>query len=356
MRLAVAAGVVWPYQIANAAEPIGDRGKWTVVSGKLANSTPVRDFAGVPSEKQQTTGVAVDRTTGAVFVVLNGSGEIWRSPDKGQTFARIDGGKISGRCETGWSLNVDPNDGRRMACFMIYGRGGFTLDGGKTWRPFDPGPCDFAAVDWSAAEPKVMLGNQHDGGGRALLSKDAGKTWKLVAAGVESRAGSSLGLGVVDSRTLLLHRRDDSGIERSSDDGKTWTQVSTLNPTSRVAVVFKGLVYWAGSKGLLLSTDQGKTWRVQGAPLDAIQGPFFGENEKHIVVVGSKGFCETKDGGETWRNVLPLTSLEAELDPNNALLRSNKCRVAWFDNFAWDPVGNVFYHSRMLEAARKYER
>ncbi len=201
-----------------------------------------------------------------------------------------------------------------------------------------------------------MLGNQHDGGGRALLSKNAGKSWKLVAAGVESRAGSSIGVGVVDSDTLLLHRRDNSGIERSTDEGKTWTQVSKLNPRSRVTVVLNGVVYWAGAEGLLVSRDKGKTWQVQGAPVDAIQGPFFGKDERHIVVVGTKGFSETKDGGKTWENVLPLSLLEAELDPNHALPRSNKCRFAWFDSFAWDPIGNVFYHSRMLEATRKYER
>jgi photosystem II stability/assembly factor-like uncharacterized protein len=351
-----AAALAYLCPIGFAADVAGDRGKWTAISEKLVNSIRVGDLAGVPSEKQKTTGVAVDRTTGAVFVVLNGSGEIWRSPDKGKTFERIDGGKISGRCETGWSLNVDPNNGRHMACFMIYGSGGFTLDGGRTWRQFASGPCDYAAVDWSAVEPRVMLGNKHDGGGRALLSKDAGKTWKLVGTGVESRAGSSIGVGVVDSGTLLLHRRDNSGIERSTDDGKTWTQVSKHNPRSRVAVVFKGVIYWAGAEGLLVSSDKGKSWQVQGTLVDAIQGPFFGEDENHIVVVGSKGFYETKDGGKTWENVLPLAGLEAELDPNNALLQSNKCRIAWFDSFAWDPIGNAFYHSRMLEATRKYKR
>ncbi len=50
-------------------------------------------------------------------------------------------------CETGWSINVDPNNGQRMACFMIYGSSSFTLDGGKTWRSVGAGPCDHAAVD-----------------------------------------------------------------------------------------------------------------------------------------------------------------------------------------------------------------
>ena len=55
----------------------------------------------------KTTGVAVDRTTGEAFVIVPGLG-VWRTADKGATFARCDGGAVGGRCETGYSLHVDP--------------------------------------------------------------------------------------------------------------------------------------------------------------------------------------------------------------------------------------------------------
>ncbi len=213
---------------------------------------------------EKTTAVAVDRTTGDLLLLLNNCGELHRSSDKGKTFQRIDGGKLDhGRCETGWGLSVDPNNGQRIACFVIYGNGGLTLDGGKTWTQI-LGPWDYGALDWSAADPKVMLGARHESGGKIHLSKDAGKTWKPIATGVESRGGSSIGIGVVDAGTLLLHRKDNSGIERSTDDGASWNTVSQLTPRSRVAVVFKGTVYWAGAEGLIVSKDSGQTWQVQG--------------------------------------------------------------------------------------------
>ena len=58
-----------------------------------------------------TAGVAVDPMSGDVFMVVPGQG-LWRSTDQGLTFARVDGGAISGRCETAFSLQVDPA-GRR---------------------------------------------------------------------------------------------------------------------------------------------------------------------------------------------------------------------------------------------------
>lgn len=194
--------VVGPFcliDFANAQEASQDKGKWVVISDKLLSSTPVPpDFNGLPGNSLKTTGVAVDRTTGAIIVVLFRS-QIFRSTDKGKTFERIDAGKVRGICQTGWSINIDPDNGNRIALFLIYGTSGLTLDGGRTWTTFDGG--DFGAVDWAVAEPKVMMKVDH--GGRTNLTRDAGKTWKIIGKDRESREnGSSVGLGIVDSEAL----------------------------------------------------------------------------------------------------------------------------------------------------------
>src|SRR4051812_2018201 len=46
-----------------------------------------------------TAGVICDATNGDVYMVVPGQG-LWKSSDRGGTFARVDGGAISGRCET----------------------------------------------------------------------------------------------------------------------------------------------------------------------------------------------------------------------------------------------------------------
>ncbi len=89
-------------------------------------------------------------------------------------------------------------------------------------------------------------------------------------------------------------------------------------------------------------------------------GPFFGQDEKHIVIVGLQGFCETTDGGQTWKNVLSLAGIEAALDPNVYYHKEPKfgmkCVLTFNDNFAWDPIGNIFYHTRMTDSVRRFAR
>ncbi len=129
------------------------------------------------------------------------------------------------------------------------------------------------------------------------------------------------------------------GIERSGDGGASWTKVSELT-RSRVAVLFKNAVYRVGAEGLIVGTDKGKTWKTQGSAVDAEMGPFFGKDENHAVVVGKKGFFETIAGGKTWKQAAPLPF------PG--------CRVDWFGNYAWDPMGNVFYFATTAQPALRY--
>ena len=71
--------------------------------------------------------------------------------------------------------------------------------------------------------------------------------------------------------------------------------------------------------------------------LDIWQGPFFGLNEKEMVVVGKNGVFMTKNAGETWRQV-------AQLKPKE---RGFVFTPNWFGCYAWDPVNNILYASAM---------
>src|SRR3954466_13669417 len=83
----------------------------------------------------QTAGVVVDPAGGDVYMIIPDQG-IWKSSDRGATFSRADNGEIGGGRQTGYSINVDPAGGGRIACFMLDGKCGMTLDAGKTWQPF----------------------------------------------------------------------------------------------------------------------------------------------------------------------------------------------------------------------------
>ncbi len=288
----------------------------------------------------QTAGVAVDSATGDAYMIIPDQG-IWKSFDRGTTFSRADNGEIGGRCETGYSINIDPAGGGRLACFMLDGKCAMTLDGGKTWQPFKGvgRNWDFAAVDWSQAEPKAIFAARHESGGEMYYSNDGGKSWKQIDKDLKYTA-----VGIFDENILLTTKGD--GVLRSSDAGTTWEKVSDLQPVGRVMRIFKNTAYWIAKDGLIISTDKGKTWQKQGSPVEAGWGPYFSDDEKHFVVVGRKGFIETRDGGTTWTPAAPLPPVK-EFDDR---------RPGWFLNVGWDPKGDVFYASRMGFATYKLQR
>jgi photosystem II stability/assembly factor-like uncharacterized protein len=322
-----------------AAEPEQPQARWVNVSDatlrQLERDGKKTDWPG------DTAGVVVDPSTGDVYMIVAGQG-VWKSVDRAKTFERCDGGNVGGRCETAFSLNADPA-GRRLACFMLDGKGAWTGDGGRTWRSFtDVGRnWDFAAVDWSTTEVKNIFAGLHESGGQVMFSNDGGKTWtKLLEDPEFDKSG---GLGIFDE-TTLVYTQKGKGIQRSTNAGRTWTKVSNLVPIGRVVRILKGKAYWLGKDGLLVSNDDGASWKVQGRPVEASIGPLFDpKNENHIVVAGVKGIFRTTDGGESWDKVATLPA-GADL-PN----------PGWYSNVAWDPVGDIFYVSKMGKPTYRLE-
>jgi photosystem II stability/assembly factor-like uncharacterized protein len=267
---------------------------------------------------------------------------VWKSADQCKSFKRCDGGKISGRCETAFSLNFDPA-GKRLACFMLDGKCGWTGDSGRTWHGFaDVGRnWDFAAVDWSAKEVKTIFAGLHESGGKVMLSRDGGQSWKLLFTDPEF--DKSGGVGVFGEKTLVYTQKD-KGIQRSTDGGENWAKVSDAVPIGRVVQIHKGTGYWLTADGLLVSSDDGATWKIQGVPVEASIGPWLDpKHEKRFVVAGKKGIFQTVDGGDTWRHVATL--------PDGADIP----KAGWYSNVAWDPVANVFYVSKMGKPAYRLD-
>jgi hypothetical protein len=310
-------------------------GGWTDISATVLQGLAAEGKK--PAWPGKTAGIAVDRVSGDVFMIVPDQG-IWRSRDHGGSFGRVDGGKIGGRCETGFALNFDPR-GNRLACFMLDGLSGYTLDGGKTWQTMHGNGrgWDAASVDWSAEKPVDIFALRHESGGEIFTSTDLGKSWKLKGKGFTA-------VGIFDRLTFVATKEQEKGIFRSTDGGGNWQKVSALQPAGRDIRILDGTAYWTSAAGLLASRDKGKTWAVQGAALECSFGPYFGKDVRHIVVVGKKGFFETKDGGTSWSHA-------AALPP-----KFEVGMPGWFLNAGWDPNANIFYISRMGEPAYKYQR
>lgn len=308
---------------ATPASAADSPGEWTAISDAVLKQVK-------PGYPGKTAGVTVDPATGDVYMVIPDQG-LWKSTDQGETFARIDGGKIGGRCETGFALNTDPA-GKRIMGFMIYGSSAATDDSGKTWTASKTSHLDFGAVDWHATG-KCFLALRHENGGLLTLSSDGGQTWKDLQKGFTH-------VGLFDARTLISSR--GKGLVRSDDGGETWSSVSDVTPTGSVMQVRGGIGYWATADGLLASSDNGKTWKVEGEPIAFVIGPLWGKKEGHMIVVGKKGIFETTDGARSWKLAAPLPSgfSVGGVGPN----------------YAWDPHRNIFYASSMGKDTLRYRR
>jgi photosystem II stability/assembly factor-like uncharacterized protein len=281
-----------------------------------------------------TAGVGVDPKTGDVYMIVAGQG-VWKSSDQGKSFARCDGGKVSGRCETSYALCFDPA-GQRLACFMLDGKCAWTGDSGKTWHALaDVGRnWDFAAVDWSTPEVRNIFAGLHESGGKVMFSGNGGQAWTELLRDAEF--DKSGGLGIFDGQTLVYTQKG-KGIQRSTDAGQTWKKVADFQPTGRVARVLGQRALWLSPEGILASDDRGATWSVASEPVEGSIGPMVDpSDEKRMVVAGAKGIFQTADGGQTWKLVT------ASLPPEFTFPKPG-----WYANIAWDPRHNVFYASQM---------
>ena len=323
--------------------PVQAADRWTDISTslleRLTNSGAKLPWPGGCS------GVVANRLNGDVTIKLVGFG-LWRSSDQGKTWQRIDGEHISGRDETGWTTSVDQNSPTRMVSFSLDGFAGWTADG-LNWKSFTSlgRNWDFGSVDWRAPVPTTIIAAKHETKppGEIYVTTDGGIIWKKLAIYLGDNRELGSMVGALDA-TILIYSKGE-GIYRSTDTGETWAKVSDANPQTRVPVLFQGCHYLGSATGLLISKDIGLNWQPLGNPVNIWEGPFFGHDEKEMVVIGSDGVFMTKTAGETWTHVADLKPKEG-----NFAFSAN-----WFGCYAWDPVNNVLYASAMGNPVFKLE-
>ena len=317
--------------------------RWTDISSALLER--LTNNGAKPAWPGGCSGVAVNRTNGDVTIKVVGLG-LWRSSDQGRIWKRIDGDAISGRDETGWATSVDQNAPGRIASFSLDGSAGWTIDG-HNWKRFTTlgRNWDFGSVDWAAPVPQTIIAAKHETtpAGEVYATGDGGITWRKLSIYVNGNRDRISMVGALNATTLIYSKGE--GISRSTDSGVTWSKVSPADPQTRIPVVFRGTHYLGSASGLLASRDLGATWQRQGAHVNIWQGPFFGRDEKEMLVVGKDGVFTTTDAGENWKWVANLKPKEGGFifTPN------------WFGCYAWDPVNHVLYASSMANPVYKLE-
>jgi hypothetical protein len=280
-------------------------------------------------------GCAVNRLNGDVMVNFIGFG-LWKSSDRGQSWARLDGGAIGGRGESGWAVQVDQDNPKRVAVFSLDGNAGYTTDGtnwikfkgmGRNW--------DFGSVDWGSQDAKVILAGKHESGGEVDGSNDDGQSWTRLSINMDpQRNRNACMIGVLDAHTFIYS--NNNGIHRSTDQGATWTQVSDFQPRSKIPVLFKKKFYLCTSQGLIVSKDKGATWQRQGSEMISPRDPISAPTKRRWSRPVRKGFSRPSipaRHGHRWpacaaasTGKLPTTSVGSATTPGTRSTTSSMPR------------------------------
>lgn len=270
---------------------------------------------------------------------------VYRSTDAGATFTHL------GLADTHDipALTVDPRN--PDSCLVaalghLWGpnaeRGIFrTTDGGATWEKVlfvneHIGACDvvrnpanpdevFAAMYQRRRTPWSFLsGGPADSGAGIYRSRDGGRTWSRLTAGLPAQTGR-IGLTVSRANPSIVYATVESdvggkfgdewndrsragGVFRSTDSGDTWERRSDFNPRafyfSRIAAdpVDPDKV-WLGGWYLYRSTDGGATFHSGSANVAHVDYHAIAidpADPDHILIGNDGGIYVSWDGGEKW--------------------------------------------------------
>jgi photosystem II stability/assembly factor-like uncharacterized protein len=216
-------------------------------------------------------------------------------------------------------LHVDPFD---PAHWILYSQGSYleTHDRGSTFTPLAVPPSTVTSIEFDPFTRNRLVALASDSTGfRLYVSRDGGATW--ARAGALPSAGSRLLLPA--PRVLLL---GGSGIFRSADAGRTWSQVQSgtigdpdseeafflhfnqllqdpRNPRTLYALAGATQAHNGGFQAIYRSDDLGRTWRQwrRGGQAFAIAFDPFRPRTVHIVQGDT--LLVTRDAGATFQVV-----------------------------------------------------
>jgi photosystem II stability/assembly factor-like uncharacterized protein len=200
------------------------------------------------------------------------------------------------------SLLVAPTDPSRILLGTHVGLYQ-SSDGGRSWR--------FARLEGRDAMNLAPAGGSTvwTAGHEVLArSSDGGLTWADVRpTGLPSLDLHGFAVDPRDPKQLLAAVAGQ-GLYRSADGGRSFKVVSqdVGGDVMALAIAPDGRIL-AGDmrRGLLVSVDEGKTWKATLA--EGVMGLAINPGDPERVVATGRGIFLSTDGGETWTRVRPVS-------------------------------------------------
>lgn len=286
-------------------------------------------------------GVVVDHSSGDVFIDLSDRG-LYRSTDQCRTWTKH-GPAIKGRTEWPGCLLFDPaGKSRRTLLALVYGDPiNLSPDVGETWSRMHAksSHVDWAVIDWSDPDAKFVLTLKHESGGLLIVSRDGGKSFSDVGKGFGPA-------WIFDNQTAVVAEmrskdRPKPRLMRTTDGAKTWEPIGEYTATA-LPKWHDGTLYWVVEGALIMTTDQGKTWKRISDIKDGQYGPIFGKDASQQFVLTKSGIVESTDGGATWSKPIALPKEMKGWSP-----------LTWIE---YDPKNDVVYAMKMTSDLYRMKR
>jgi len=281
-------------ELDGGAEP---EGKWVNVTANLA---------GLRSACGNLSLVAAHPTEDMIVAAVANRG-LWATRDGGQSWKALGLGALSSKVDNHcMSIVFDPEDPNLFWESGINGQVNVlkTIDAGKHFFDFDIlNYVESLSVDFTDPDRQTLLLGGHDTKQEIKRSTDGGKTWTEIGMNFPDSADVSTFPLIVDSNVFLMgspiHSDGDSGIYRSDDAGDSWTLVNEVGGQAPPLLTSDKLIYWAApnGRGLVMSADRGETFNVvvgpnllqSFSPVELPRGRVAAVSAHHIVVSEDKG-------------------------------------------------------------------
>jgi photosystem II stability/assembly factor-like uncharacterized protein len=275
--------------------------KWINATGNLA---------GLASECGNLTLVAADPCSDRVIAGV-AKGGLWLTTNRGAAWTKLGSGAGSQNiAHRPASIVFDPDHPHVFYESGIYGAlndGVYkTEDDGATFKKLgEIGHIDLISVDFSDPKRQTLLAGVHETKRKLFRSRDGGASWLDIGQKLPADSHFSSAPLVLDARRFLLGAcgwgDGACGVYASADGGDTWKKTSSESPAGQPLWLRQGAIVWSTiwASGAIVSKDSGQTFsKVSGPRSAAVELP-----DGRIVAVGSDHLIISSDQGATWKNI-----------------------------------------------------